>query len=80
MGLMSVICLMAKPLFEQQKITLGSTAWYQKKHYTFSAILSAVRQQIWAVSKFSTSPKNSEVEKLIAKIRYLTALLTQAVA
>lgn len=80
MGLMSVICLMAKPLFEQQKIALGSTAWYQKNHYTFSAILSAVRQQIWAVSKFSTSPKNSEIDNLTAKIRYLTALLTQAVA
>lgn len=80
MGLMSVVCLMAKPLFENKVIDLGTTAWYQKKHYTFSAILCAVRERIWEVSNFCTSPKNSDVQNLISKIRYFTVLLTQAVA
>lgn len=80
MGLLSVTCLLAVPLFKQDKIQLSTTAWYQKKHYTFSDILSAVRQQVWSYSKLSTSPKNSEVDNLKNKIRYLEQLLTQAVA
>lgn len=80
MGLKSVVCLFALPLFESGKINIQATAWYAKKAYTFSDILSAVRQQIWACSKFSTSPLSSEVESLEARIRYLEDLLAQAAA
>lgn len=80
MGLMSTTCLLAAPLFEQGKIPLLTTAWYQKKHFTFSDILSAVRLHIWSFNLLSTSPGNSEVDNLKAKIRYLYQLLTQAVA
>lgn len=80
MGLISVICLLAKPLFERQKIQLTATAWYQKKAFTFSTILAAVRQQIWGVSKFWTSPESREVQNLQSKIRYLEYLLTEAAA
>jgi hypothetical protein len=80
MGLKSMICLLPKPMFDRQIIQLRSTAWYRKKHFTFSDILTAVRQQIWAVSKFSTSPEKGQVQNLKAKIRYLKALLTDASA
>lgn len=75
MGLMSIVCLLAKPLCEQEKMPLQTTAWYQKQHYTFSDALAAVRQQIWAASKFSTSSKTRQVDNLKAKIRYLEQLL-----
>ena len=80
MGLMSIVCLLAVPLYQQQKITLESTAWYRKSGYTFSSVLGAVRQQVWDASKLSTSMQNGEVNSLQAKVRYLQQLLTQAVA
>ena len=80
MSLQSIICLLAKPLFDQEIIKLRTTAWYQKTNFTFSDILAAVRQRIWAVSKFQTSPEKGEVQNLKAKIRYLENLLVEAVA
>jgi hypothetical protein len=80
MGLKSLICLMALPLYKAGNLAIRTTAWYPKSHFTFSDIHAAVSQRIWAVSKFSTSPAKREVENLEAKIRYLEALLTQAAA
>lgn len=80
MSLLSVVCLLAVPLYEQGKIVLETTAWYRKTHYTFSSIIGAVRQHLWESSKLSTSIKNSEVDNLRARVRYLQQLLTQAVA
>lgn len=80
MGLKSIICLLALPLFQVENIKIRTTAWYDKSHFTFSDIHAAVRQQIWAVSKFSTSPKTRQVENLKARVRYLEQLLTDAVA
>jgi len=80
MGLKSIICLLALPLFERDNIPLRTAAWYRKSHFTFSDIHAAVRQQIWAVSKFSTSPLTRQVDNLKARIRYLEQLLTEAVA
>jgi hypothetical protein len=80
MGLMSIICLLAKTLFDAQKLEIATAAWYDKTRYTFSDILGAVRQQIWAVSNFSGTGKKGLVEKLKTKIRYFEQLLTKAVA
>lgn len=80
MGLFSIVCLLAKPLFEAGKIEIATTAWYNKIRYSFSDILRAVRQQIWVVSIFSITPQKGLVEKLKAKVRYFEQLLTQAVA
>lgn len=79
-AMMSIVCLMAKPLFDQQKIAIRTTAWYGKKNYAFSDVLAAVRQQIWAVSQFSTSPEKGQVHNLKARIRYLEALIIEAAA
>ncbi|MEL7227804.1 MAG: hypothetical protein AAGL17_23980, partial [Cyanobacteria bacterium J06576_12] len=72
--------LQQQPLFKTDKISLRTTAWYRKSHFTFSDVHAAVRQRIWAVSKFSTSPLTSQVDNLKARIRYLEQLLTEAVA
>jgi hypothetical protein len=80
MGLFSIVCLLAKSLFEAGKIEMATTAWYDKRRFSFSDVLSAVRQQIWAVSIFSITPSKGLVEKLKAKVRYFEQLLTQAVA
>lgn len=80
MGLKSLICLLALPLYKAGNMTIRTAAWYPKSHFTFSDVHTAVKQQIWAVSKFSTSSSRRKVENLEAKIRYLEALLTEAVA
>lgn len=80
MALKSIICLLAQPLFMANNIPINSTAWYHKKHFTFSDIHAAVRQQIWDHSQFSTAPKTSQVQNLKAKIRYLSDILALAVA
>lgn len=80
MALKSVVCLLAIPLFDQGKIDIQSTAWYDKVHVTFSDVLCAVRQHLWATSHFPTSHKNTHVGKLQAKIRYLEQLLILATA
>ena len=80
MALKSIICLLAKPLFVADDIPINTTAWYRKKHFTFSDIHAAVRHKIWNNSKFSTAPKTRYVQNFKAKIRYLTDLLALAVA
>jgi hypothetical protein len=80
MGLFSIVCLLAKPLFEAGKIELGATAWYKKSTYTFSDVLRAVRQCIWDVGNYSLSGEKGLMGKLKAKIRYFEQLLTLAVA
>ena len=47
MGLYSCVCLMANQLQEVEGLKVESTAWYQKKHVTFSDMLRAVRMVIW---------------------------------
>jgi len=80
MGLFSIVCLLAKPLFEAGQVEIGATAWYKKSTYTFSDVLRAVRQCIWDVSNYSARGEKGLVAKLKAKIRYFEQLVTLAVA
>jgi hypothetical protein len=47
MGLYGLVCLMGVRFHEQGLLKIESTAWYDKKHATFSDILRAVRMEIW---------------------------------
>lgn len=80
MGLMSIICLMANKLHQHSPIEAEQTAWYQKRHVTFSDVLAKVRVEIWRTSKLSISPFYPDIGNYPAKIRHLWFLLTQAVA
>lgn len=80
MGLKSVVCLLAVPLFQSEDMSVAAPTWYRKKHFTFSDVLAAVRQQIWVSSNFSTSPPRCKVDYFKAKVRHLQYLLGRAVA
>lgn len=47
MGLYSLVCLMGDRLDKEGLLKVEETAWYQKKHATFSDMLRAVRMAIW---------------------------------
>lgn len=47
MGLYSLVCLMGNRLGQEELLKVEETAWYQKKHATFSDMLRAVRMTIW---------------------------------
>ena len=80
MGLFSLVCLMAVPLFKSGRLPLNKTAWYDKKHYSFSDIYTGVRRHLWSNIELSTSPKTSQVDNLKEKIRYLERVLLNAAA
>lgn len=80
MGLKSVICLLAVPLYKAGLLKIRTAAWYPKAHFSFSDVHAAVRQRIWAVGQFSTSPEKGKVENLKARISYLEGLLSEAAA
>jgi hypothetical protein len=71
MGLYSLVCLMANRLGQEKLLKIEETAWYQKKHATFSDMLRAVRMVIWRENliprKVKKSPSldniTSEMEK-----------------
>ena len=46
MGLYSLVCLMGSRLSQEELVKVEETAWYQKKHATFSDMLRAVRRKI----------------------------------
>lgn len=47
MGLYSLVCLMGNRLGQEELLKIEKTAWYQKKHATFSDMLRVVRMTIW---------------------------------
>ena len=47
MGLYSQVCLMGNRLGREELLKVENTAWYQKKHATFSDMLRTVRLTIW---------------------------------
>lgn len=61
MGLFSIVTLWADKLQKQKGIEAKSSAWYIKKHPTFSDAIALVRQQLWQDQKFSTSSSKIEV-------------------
>jgi hypothetical protein len=57
MGLYSCVCLMANRLNQADLLKIGTTAWHQKKHITFSDMLRAVRMVIWRDNLISRKVK-----------------------
>ena len=47
MGLYSLVILMGNKLGQKKLLKVEKTAWYKKRHATFSDILRAVRMTIW---------------------------------
>lgn len=79
LALFSIVTLWADKLHEQQLLKVEQTAWYHKKHLTFSDAIAAVRNSIYKQTYNDTStPTNDMV--LIPKQLYeqLTNLITRA--
>jgi hypothetical protein len=79
MGLFSIVTLWAHELQQQQGIEAKSSAWYAKKHPTFSDAMALVRQQLWQAQEFSTSKFETEVKNLNEPlIQHLCAMMARA--
>lgn len=79
MGLFSLVTLWADKLQQQQGIEARRSAWYLKKHPTFSDAMALVRQRIWSKQKFLTSVSQIEVNNLNEPlINHLYTMLARA--
>jgi hypothetical protein len=69
LGLFSVVALLAARLGHHARLRVSATAWYRKRHPTFSDTLAAVRRQIWAEQGLLTSRRWAETAKLRPALR-----------
>jgi hypothetical protein len=61
LGLFSLVTLFARARLDGQSLPVRQAAWYAKTAPTFSDTLAFVRQLLWPVTVFSTSPSSDEV-------------------
>ena len=69
LGLFSVVALLATRLGHHARLRVSATAWYHKRHPTFSDTLAAVRRQFWAEQGLLTSRHSAETAKLRPALR-----------
>lgn len=79
MALFSIVTLWANSLFKSRLLKMQPSAWYTKKHATFSDALAAVRRQIWQQRELYLSEQQGEMIKIPkALFGELTELLARA--
>jgi len=61
LGLFSLVTLFAQARLCGQPLPVRQAAWYAKSAPTFSDTLAVVRQILWPVTVFSTSPSSDDV-------------------
>jgi hypothetical protein len=61
LGLFSLVALFAQARLNGQPLPVRQAAWYAKSAPTFSDTLAFIRQCLWPVTVFSTSPSSDEV-------------------
>ena len=64
MALFSLITIWGNYLFQQDKLTVFSTAWYQKTKPTFADLIASVRYRIWAFQNFYMLGKTPDIQKI----------------
>jgi DDE superfamily endonuclease len=64
LGLFSLVTLFAQARLDGQPLPVRQAAWYAKPASTFSDTLAFVRQRLWPVTVFSTSPSSDEVVEI----------------
>lgn len=60
-GLVSLVTLLAHARLDGQPLPVRQAAWYAKSAPTFSDTLAFIRQQLWPITVFSTSPSSDDV-------------------
>lgn len=63
-GLYSLVTMLAQELAQEKKLSLRTSAWYEKKEATFSDAIAAVRRYLWADQHFQTSKNEAEMIKI----------------
>lgn len=63
-GLYSIVTLLAEELSREKKLSLRTSAWYEKEAATFSDAIAAVRHYLWAFQHFQTSKNETEMIKI----------------
>jgi hypothetical protein len=61
LGLFSLVTLCAQAALHGQSVPVRQAAWYATSAPTFSDTLAFVRQQLWPVTVFSTSPSSDDI-------------------
>jgi hypothetical protein len=61
LGLFSLVTLVAQARLDGQPLPVRHAAWYAKTAPTFSDTLAFIRQQLWPITVFSTSPSSDDV-------------------
>lgn len=80
LGLYSVVLMMGQRLHQENLLQVGKTAWYPKKHVTFSDILRVVRMEIWRENLISRKAKtDASWENMTPEIRELAEELVQQI-
>jgi hypothetical protein len=64
LGLFSLVTLFAQARLDGQPMPIRQAAWYAKPAPTFSDTLAFVRQLLWPVTVFSTSPASDDVVEI----------------
>jgi hypothetical protein len=64
LGLFSLVALVAHARLDGRPLPVRQAAWYAKSAPTFSDTLAFVRQSLWPVTVFSTSPSSDEVVEI----------------
>jgi hypothetical protein len=69
LGLFSLVTLLAAQLTPQARRAIATSAWYRKRHPTFSDTLAAVRREVWREQGFTTSARTLDMRKLRPALR-----------
>ena len=69
LGLFSVVALLGRQLAPQTRRATATSAWYRKRHPTFSDTLAAVRGEPWREQGFITSARATNTQKLRPALR-----------
>jgi hypothetical protein len=80
MALFSIVTIWAWKLQQEGKVIIQKTAWYDKKHITFSDALAAVRTRIYEHNQFLSSTNDTRNQKLNEEYRSLWEIIVSNVA
>lgn len=61
LGLFSLVTLCTQASLHDRSVPVRQAAWYAKSTPTFSDTLAFIRQQLWPITVFSTSPSSDDV-------------------
>jgi hypothetical protein len=80
LALFSIVTLWANLLHHKGTLKIKSTAWYPKKHITFSDAIADVKLHIYHSNNYQTSTQNNDMHYLPPNIQQLWKIIVSNVA